>query len=758
MTRKPIRLTLVFALLLSLLPMPKQASANSYQSARLNTLVAEQAASLGTPIKDIQILGNQVAVDAQGDTIFYGVLVGSPAIFFVYNVDTGQILDQHLLEHGGVTSKNAYAVDMGPDGIVNIAGNTLYFRYDPAAKQLRYVGTLLGESTTMSPGVFDSAGNYYVGTYPNAKLIRYNVQTDSMEDLGIMYPTGKYVKSLVMYDDAIYMGGMGNPTTEFLKYDTLTGTITVLPQPALPGKFTSQQVTNYNSMTITDHYAFARISATAGTKKYSALAVFDVLQQQWVDVIDKGPYWLHPTELDNGVVYFHSGSIKDARNLYAYDVANKTVTDTGIVVADYIINPKIVQLRDQTAYPGKTIVFGADTAGIGLINLQTKQVTYIKDVLPAQSTRIRTLTAGPGDELALSGYMGSNLVIYDTAAEQVKLTVPGEQFEALAYFDQKYYAGGYGSAQLFEYDLSNPAQLPAGPTLLSTMSGSIKQSRAFNIIDTGSHIVWGSVPDYGLHGGSIGIYEKATKAKRFYPIANQSVSGITYQNGTLYVATNIFGGLGNDPVNEIAKVIKMNMATGAIEKTVSVTLATDSNPQLFAGDLVFSPDGTRLFMGTAQTLVELDPDTLAIVRELPIGAYRMDRSVPRWLPFNLLWADNGLLLTSIGSRISAVDIDTWEAKELYDKRTYAMTLGNNGHIYFVHGSEQDELMKIEISESAACPPSDPALEEFQQKRQSIVDHVADKPGKAAERIQANTAKQLEKRQQKTQHQPACSPS
>lgn len=756
MPRKRISFSLVLVLLVSLFPMPKPTSANGYQSARLNALVAEQAASLGSPIKDIQILGNQVAVDAQGDTIFYGVLVGSPAIFFVYNVDTQQVLDQHLLEHDGVISKNAYAVDMGPDGMINIVGNTLYFRYDPAAGQLRFVSTLLGESTTMAPGVFDSAGNYYVGTYPNAKLLRYNVQTDTMEDLGIMYPTGKYVKSLVMYDDNIYMGGMGNPTTEFLKYDTQTGTVTALPQPALPGKFTSQQVTNYNSMTLTDHYAFARISATAGTKKYSALAVFDTLQQQWVDVIDKAPYWLHPTELDNGIVYFHSGSLTDARNLYAYDVTNKTVTDTGIVVADYIINPKIVQLRDQVAYPGKTIVFGSDTAGIGLVNLQTKQATYIKDILPAQSTRIRTLAPGPGNELALSGYMGSNLVIYDTAAEQVKLTVPGEQFEALAYFDQKYYAGGYGSAQLFEYDLSNPAQLPAGPTLLSTMSGSVKQNRAFNIIDTGGRIVWGSVPDYGLHGGSIGIYEKATKAKRFYPIANQSVSGITYGNGTLYIATNIFGGLGDEPVNEIAKVIKMNLATGAIEKTVSVTLTTDSNPQLFAGDIVFSPDGTRLFMGTAQTLVELDPDTLDIVQELPIGSYRMNPAVTRWLPFNLRWTDNGLLVTSIGDRISAVDIDTWEAKELYGERTYAMTLGNNGHIYFVHGTQQAELMKIELSESAACSPADDTLEDFRQKRQSIADHVAVKPGKAAEQIEANTAKQAEKReQQASRHNPGC---
>lgn len=701
MTRKQFTsMTLALALLVTLFPMTKQASANGFESARLASLLAEQVVSLGSPIKDVQILGNQVAVNADGDTIFYGVLVGSPGIFFVYNVDTGQVLDQHLLEHNGVGSKQAYAVDMGPDGTIHIVGNPLYFQYNPATKQLQFISTLLGETSVMAPGGVDSSGNYYVGTYPNAKLLRYNVQTAVMEDLGIMFPNEKYVKSMVVYGDNVYMGGMGNPTTQFLKYNTQTGATTALPQPSLPGKFTSAQVTSYYAMKQTGPYIFARVTAAAGSKKYSVLAVFDLLQQQWIDVIDKGPFWFHATDLDDGVVYFHSGGSVNARILYAYDIANKTVTDTGIVVGDYIISPEIVELQDQTAYPGKTIVFGSDTAGIGLINLQTKQVSYIKDILPAQSTRIRTLAPGPGDELALSGYMGSNLVIYDTAVEHVKVAVPGEQFEALAYFDNNYYAGGYGSAQLFEYNWSNPDQLPTGPTVLSTMGGAVKQSRAFNIIDTGSHIVWGFVPDYGFHGGSIGIYEKTTKAKRFVPIADQSVSGIAYRNGTLYVTTNIYGGLGDDPVQDIAKVIKMNLAAGAIEQTVSVELATDTNPQLFAGDIVFSPDGSRLLMATAQTLVELDPDTLDIVQELPIGSYRMNPSVPRWLPFNMHWMDNGLLLTSIGSRISAVDIDTWEVKQLYDQRTYAMTLGNNGHIYFVHGTLQTELMKIALSEQA----------------------------------------------------------
>lgn len=744
MTRKRfISMTLMLALLVTLFPMTKQTSANGYASSRLASLLAAQAVSLGSPIKDVQILGNHIAVNADGDTIFYGVLVGSPAIFFVYNVDTGQVLDQHLLEHNGVGSKQAYAVDMGLDGTIHIVGNPLYFQYHPDTKQLQFISTLLGETTVMAPGGVDSSGSYYVGTYPNAKLLRYNVQTAAMEDLGIMFPNEKYVKSMVVYDDHVYMGGMGNPTTKFLKYNTQTGATTVLPQPSLPGKFTSAQVTGYYAMKQTGPYIFARVTAAAGSKKYSVLAVFDLQQQQWIDVIDKGPFWFHATDLDNGIVYFHSGGGTNARILYAYDVATKTVTDTGIVTGDYIISPKIVELQDQTAYPGKTIVFGSDTSGIGLINLQTKQVSYIKDILPAQSTRIRTLAPGPGDELALSGYMGSNLVIYDTAAEHVKVTVPGEQFEALAYFDQSYYAGGYGSAQLFKYDWSNPNQLPTGPTLVSTMAGAVKQSRAFNIIDTGSHIVWGSVPDYGFHGGSIGIYEKATAAKRFVPIADQSVSGIAHRNGTLYVTTNIYGGLGDDPVQDIAKVIKINLATGAIEQTVSVELATDPNPQLFAGDIVFSPDGSRLLMATAQTLVELDPDTLDIVREMRIGSYRMSPSVPRWLPFNMHWTDNGLLLTSIGFRISAVDIDTWEAKELYDQRTYAMTLGNNGHIYFVEGVQQTELMKIELSEQDGTGGDDnEPLEAAEWLSRMTALLAADK---AAGAIQHTFAVQLEAR-------------
>ena len=339
-----------------------------YQSSKLNQLEVGETEELGYPVRDIQILGCSTVVNQDGDNIFYAVTSGPPALFFVYNIDTKQVLATHYLEaelpyNGGTynyTAKVAYAVDVGPDGVVNIAtqSNTLFFRYDPKTDELKCYGRIehdgTAETAVMHQGVFDSEGNYYFGTYPNAMLVRYNAKEDKLEQLTKDLVVGDYVKAMSIYNDKIYAGSMGYEDTvtgemvcNFVEYDIKTGKITELPNPSFPGVFNEDQVQTYYVMSTAGKYAIARCKVMIGNSTPYYDCVFDMEKKEWIDYL-QGATHLHYTDFDGDVIYF-SKSVSGGAAMHSYNPETGEVirlTD-GKYSSTYVVHPTVVTLKDQ---------------------------------------------------------------------------------------------------------------------------------------------------------------------------------------------------------------------------------------------------------------------------------------------------------------------------------------------------------------------------------------------------------------------------
>ncbi|MBU5450031.1 stalk domain-containing protein [Acetivibrio sp. MSJd-27] len=678
--------------------------AAEYKSEKLNSLSAGAPVSLGKPISDVQILGNYVHVDENGETIFYGVTSGPPAIFFGYNVDQKKVVTEKLLDKdeaagAPAAAKVCYAVDMGPDGIISMATQSAanFYRYNPKTDELKCYGQIFDETAVMSKGAYDSEGNYYFGTYPNASLVRYNVKTDSLEQLGTDVVVGDYGRSIGIYKDKVFIGSMGDPVANFVKYDIKTKKFTELKNPSLKGKFTETDINNYYTIFTAGKYLFARNKLLTDNSYY--LNVFDMEKEEWVDAI---PRTLHQnaTDFDGDVIYFHNSTEdKKEAHLYSYNPETKEIVDFPNIkfsTRQYLVSPRVVSLKDQTNYPGKSIVAGGGTTGMVIVNFETGKVEFIKDTLPVTATTLRTLKAGSNHELLLSAYMGSKAVLYDTEKEKIKLEFPSVQIEGIDVVDGVYYCGLYGKGRLQIFNPSAEVKSGSNPKVVADMDEQ-KQDRGLCVENCGDDILWATMPTYGKLGGCIGIYNRKNGEKRVIeePIKNQSIGGMAVKDGKLYGSTYIYGGLGIDPIDKPAKLFVLDYATGKVEKEVEIKLTGDKNTQYYAGEAVFSPAG-ELIVAAQRTVMFVDPATLKITKELTIGGGQLTLTKTRALPYDLEIEEDGLLYTNVGNRISVIDMDTKEVKELSETGTNGLDICTNGNLYYM-AQDGMSIMKMPLS-------------------------------------------------------------
>ena len=227
-------------------------AAGSEKLAHLSVAGSEK---LGDPIQNMQISANCMQTDSNGNHIFYGLTNDT---LFAYNLDTGIVTDRKT-----VTSANA--LDIGSDGVLNIAGSRNFYRYNPSTKVLTNVGSISPDTAVMHKGCFDSQGNYYFGTYPNASLFKYDIQAGQLTKIGSNLVAGNYIRATASCGNNIFMGSMGssengvNTPAQLKVYNASNGQITEVAPPLWPEKgIVEGEVRQYYSMSSAGKYLFAR--------------------------------------------------------------------------------------------------------------------------------------------------------------------------------------------------------------------------------------------------------------------------------------------------------------------------------------------------------------------------------------------------------------------------------------------------------------------------------------------------------------------
>ncbi len=653
---------------------------------KLDSLKVGEVEFIGHPAMVSTLFGTGFGFNEKGENLLFASLQGNPAPFVVWNLDTWQMEDILYLD----TICNG--VDVSPvDGRVYIATNSSFYIYDPITKKLGAYGRH-GEKAIMERGGFDEAGNYYFGSYPNAILFRYNIKKDIIEIMGSNMLPGNYIRGMAVCGNEVYMGGMGEET-QIAVFNTRTKRTKVIPMPEDEELITEPPHSVY-AMSSLGRYFTAKI---AFNQYYTG--VYDTQEKEWIGVVESACHlhWAGPEKNEKGEDLLFYGTNEGC--IHSFNtVTGEIKAYDGLSTIGYVTKPAILTLKDQEKYPGKSIVFGAAQHGFAIGNFEKNTIEYFTpDEFPSMPTNLAKINNGYNNDIVCGIHQGSDMVIYDVKERKVRAKHTCSQIEGHAVFDGKYYLGMYGHARLQELEPYSET----GAVVLGHM-GDEHQDRSFNITDAGDKIVWGAIPYYGYLGGCIGIYDKKTGDYQVVKdaVKDQSITGLTYFDGKVYGCTGIYGGLGVVPVDAPAHLFRMDVQTGEVELSVPVSFQSEKATQYYLGKMAVSEDG-RLFVGSNNILAEVNPENLSIKKEWKLASNPNlevgNGNMTYWEANYMKFTDNGLLLTNIGSSLTALDIETGKTKNLYNEyAVHGFLIGGDDQIYMKTGEDGGAIYRLNI--------------------------------------------------------------
>ncbi|MFF2959824.1 hypothetical protein ACFVT1_13090 [Streptomyces sp. NPDC057963] len=211
------------------------------------------------------------------------------------------------------------------------------------------------------------------------------------------------------------------------------------------------------------------------------------------------------------------------------------------------------------------------------------------------------------------------------------------------------------------------------------------------------------------------------------PGIDQSVAGPAQRGGRIYGSTTVYGGLGTDATESEAKMFVWDVAGERKVKEFTLDLPGLDSPKMISG-LSFGRDG--LLWGAADGfLFAMDPDTLQVVSYKNV--YPEVKNYGMWRPVYLRWGADGLLYTTLASKLTVVDPKTMDHVTLgdYDEEVAFMTPARDadGHenIYFLGKTAESRLRMLPVRHGLAdavavdnagfevAPPDDGAVPGWQ---------------------------------------------
>jgi len=494
--------------------------------------------NLGTPLRDVLLIGGTVAPGPNGKPVLWSAASGEPARLAAIDPATGQTLSTQDL----TGAPGSYAVAAAPDGTVYVGAYStgdLYRRKPGRDSPVENLGRPLPSETYIWRLAVDEEGLVYGGTYPGGRVFSYDPASGATRDYGQVLPGVQYVRSLTVAGDKIYAGTQ--PDAHLFEIDKASGVRRELPLPAGLGSGTGQTVYDLNAY---DGRVYARFGSALNGK----LGVYDIAGQEWTDLID-GVAGLDVSRPGpGGLVYFTR-----AGRLTGYDPETGTFTDAGIAFAGRVVNNRgigWVNLPDPQ-WPGRTLVGLLWRGDMFRYNPLTGRADIVRTDVPGEPIPLAALHAGSSGTVYAGGYLNGGLarVDADTGTADFQRF---SQVESVLEVDGQVYIGAYPDSRLYRYDPTRPWSSPEyspgppgtpdNPVELLDLK-SYDQVRARALTDAGDKIAYGTMPNTTL-GGALAIVDKTTGAATVHRpvVTDSSIVSLAYAGGLIVGGTSVHGG------------------------------------------------------------------------------------------------------------------------------------------------------------------------------------------------------------------------
>jgi len=574
-----------------------------------------------------------VKAGLMGTLVGPGPEEGSERIYFNFRQDGGKLFLVAVDPATGESEQfqspvgtGAWGFIVGPDKRIYLgthegpdpgdSGQILVFDPKQPEEQIQVVGRPSETETYIWMYTTGQDGKLYGCTYGNAKLVSYDPVTGEMADLGRMDETQKYTRSICTAPDGRICLGIGYGRANVVVYDPKTG-------------------------------------------KHEA-----ILPEKYRDEPNETAAEVYPG--DDGEAYITAGAAKlRITPTGVEEVDNPAPRASKAVFADgRVVNSANLDGTYELAHPGGTVEkksFEYKGAGSGIFMVST----------------------GPLGRIYGGTAMPNEMFWYDPATGKHEnpgnpCEVGGEIYSMLDH-DGILYMCAYPGSFLSKWDPEKPwdygREAGKNPRGFGRLGVGHLRPRAM-IHGPDKMVYIGSYPEYGKHGGSLGVWDpEPDKLVENYHhlIKNQSIVTLAYdpESGLIYGGSSTTGGGGTNPVEPEARFFAFDPASKELVLEESPFPGMQSLRTLVkAGERLFGIcDGDKLFV------YDLAEKSYMHKGELGVG-HVPDCSLG-------LWRD-GMLYGLSGTGVFRLDPGTFEVKVLaeYDGRIRCGFAMDDHGIYF----------------------------------------------------------------------------
>lgn len=613
------------------------------------------------PLDSVVAPGSAAAPGPDGEPRLYYVSSGNEAILSIVNALTGESISEFPLPDAG----GAWAVDALPNGDVYIGtyGSGRLFRYVLETDSVEDLGVMVPGETFIWAITHDENGVIYGGTGQiGGHIFSYDPATGETRDYG---PFGSeevpvLVRAIAAGEGKIYMGT--SPAPSLHSIDIETGERTELALPDVGGQ---QSVYDLD---LRQGLLFLRVSTTGSPQP---LHVYDTASDAYVATIPEAHgLRMSPVADDGTSVYF----VKD-RALHRFDLGSRTYEPTELTDISDVRAFGFLDLGHPD-WPGETLI-GSDYMGnYFLYSPSTGRIERQGADAAGAPANMRSMAEGPDGRIYYSSYLGGDLAVYDPDTGEMSRVAETPQAESMATHDGALYLGTYPRAEIMKYDLSEPVEQGANPSVELSLYDE-GQSRPWALESAGRYLAIGTVPHNGATGGALAILDTTTGEHWLEEIAGgHSVVGLTYRDGVLYGTTSVYGGSGAPRPSDGEGVL---FAYDIEQREVLWQIEPHEGEGAF-GQLAFDKQG-HLWIASPTMVFEIDVESQEVIASRSYGPYPWDSIEYMWVA-SQLWIDpydDQVYVSSQGS-IWRVDQGTLDRARVFRPSNYAL-MASNGFNY-----------------------------------------------------------------------------
>lgn len=573
----------------------------------------------GAPAQVTAGFSRAAGVDKNGNPVLFQGRGQAPDPFFMLmtRIDTGE-----TKQFSAESCESNYPWGMcvtkaGKVYIGSCCDGTMY-EFDVQSEKLHLLGRPSPTETYIWVLTEGPDGIIYGGTYGNCRLVGYDPKKKKLLDLARLDPTEQYVRAIEATEDGFIYTGIGTSKADLCAYEIATG------------------------------------------------KVFHLINES-----DRGPGTGHVEKDSNGKCY--------------------GVCPTKSGVKYYRIEgPKAFEIEKSEMPPRRPIQF-EDHSELDHIDENTQTLHFrtpgqdsernVHFTQHASGTTLFCLVAGPDKKIYISSILPLYLSSLDPETGKSKLygRVDGAEVYSFLNHKGKLWMAAYPGGILSCYDPSkpwNPARDSSGnPRMLPGDNTYIH--RPFKMIEAPDQemILIGGIPDYGMVGGSLVVFNPDTckkEAEYRNIIESHSIKGLCLTaDGMVCGGSSTEGGGGAHILQNDAEIFLWDYKTRKKVFSIVAVPGTQS-----VSDLILGPD--KMIYGLAdQYIFVFDP----VKREI----IHVEESIYGQPAFNALTlSPKGNVLALLGSDVVEILPETYETKSIahYSEQITAGVVIVGGSMYF----------------------------------------------------------------------------